>query len=513
MKELFEQVNKLFEFLGPISNLMWEFPRNFEWYTKIPILGEFTFAILLLIGAGILFTFKLGFVQVRYFKKSIDILKRKEQSDTGLSPMAAFLLSSATRIGPGNIMGVTGAITTGGPGALFWMWVSAFFGMATSFVEATLSQIFKEKKDDTYVGGIAYYGRRLLGNYKIFGALIALAYIVYALFTLPGQVFHMFTAFGGVASRITGVTYGRTDLVYIIIGVLIIVTTIPIVFGGIKRVAKITDVMVPIMAIVYFLIAFILIIINYDKIPLFFTSVIGGAFSPQAMFGGAFGIAMQQGIKRGLMSNEAGQGTITMAAASSDAKHPVEQGFVQSFGVFVDTFVICTISGFLVVIAQIWNVNGIDFAGMVDSKLDVYNTSLAVLSPGILEEPVQVIMSFCYGLFAFSTVLGMIAFIDICASEISKTKGFSIFTKLISSGVFVPFGVVCVWTGMELDNIWVISDFVNVMMVFINVPLVLLGIRYVKKALKHYEKNDGSKFTGSVIGQELTYWDNIDNNE
>ncbi|MGL5761230.1 MAG: alanine:cation symporter family protein, partial [Cetobacterium sp.] len=230
-------VNDVFSFLNPITDVLWEFPRNFEFYKSIPIIGEFSLAILLLIGCGLYFTLKLNFVQIRYFKRSIDILKVKNETKIGISPMASFLLSSATRIGPGNIMGVTGAVLAGGPGALFWMWVSAFFGMATCFVEATLSQIFKEKNGDDYVGGIAYYGRRLLNNSKLAGFSIAVAYIFYALFTLPSQVFHMFTAFGSVASQITGSVYARTDTLYIVIGLTIILITTIIIFGGIRRVA------------------------------------------------------------------------------------------------------------------------------------------------------------------------------------------------------------------------------------------------------------------------------------
>ncbi|MGL4567938.1 MAG: alanine:cation symporter family protein, partial [Fusobacteriaceae bacterium] len=184
MLGLLNKINDFFAFLGPVTDIAWDFPRNYVWYSSLPIIGEFSLAILLLLGSGIFFTFWLGGVQIKYFKKSISLLKEKNTTDIGLSPLAAFLLSSATRIGPGNIMGVTGAVTTGGPGALFWMWVSAFFGMAISFVEATLSQIFKEKDGDDYVGGIAYYGRKLLGNSKGAGITIALAYITYALFTL-----------------------------------------------------------------------------------------------------------------------------------------------------------------------------------------------------------------------------------------------------------------------------------------------------------------------------------------
>lgn len=505
MLGLLSKINGFFDFLGPVTDAAWDFPTNYSWYSSIPILGEFSLAILMLLGSGIFFTFWLGGVQVKYFRKSFSILKEKNSSKVGLSPMAAFLLSSATRIGPGNIMGVTGAVSTGGPGALFWMWVSAFFGMAISFVEATLSQIFKEKDGDNYVGGIAYYGRRLLGNSKIAGLSIAIAYIVYALFTLPGQVFHMFTAFGGAASQITGKNYERLDSLYIIIGIIIIISTVPIVFGGVKRVSKVTDLVVPIMAVVYFVIALLLIIINIDKAPYFFSAVFSNAFTPDAMFGGAFGIALQQGIKRGLMSNEAGQGTITMAAASSNAKHPVEQGFLQSFGVFIDTFVICTVSGYLVIIAQTWNQPGIDFTLLKASKLNTFTTSLGILAPESLSGTIQVIMSLCYGLFAFSTIIGMIAFIEICSKEVSKGKTASIFFKVISSLIFVPFGVLCVWTGLELDNIWVISDLANLMMVVINIPLILLGRKYVKIALEHYEKGTEKEFDSSVIGVEIDF--------
>lgn len=486
---LLNKINDFFAFLGPITDAAWDFPTNYSWYSSIPVLGEFSLAILVLMGSGIFFTFWLGGVQVKYFKKSISLLKERNTTEIGLSPLAAFLLSSATRIGPGNIMGVTGAVTTGGPGALFWMWVSAFFGMAISFVEATLSQIFKEKDGKDYVGGIAYYGRRLLGNSKGVGIFIALAYITYALFTLPGQVFHMFTAFGGALGQITGKSYERLDSVYIVIGVIIIIATVPVIFGGVKRVSKVTDFVVPIMAVLYFLIALLLIMINIDKAPYFFKAVFSNAFTPDAIFGGAFGIALQQGIKRGLMSNEAGQGTITMAAASSNAKHPVEQGFIQSLGVFIDTFVICTVSGYLVIIAQAWSHPSIDFTLLKASKLNTFTTSLAILAPNSLEQPVQIIMSLCYGLFAFSTIIGMIAFIEICSTEVSKRREVSIFFKVISSMIFVPFGVFCVWTGLELDNIWVISDLTNLMMVAINIPLIFLGKKYVKESLENYKKS------------------------
>ena len=162
MQTLFDAVNAICGKIQIVSNWFWDFPCNLDWYASIPVLGNFSLAIILLVGTGIVFTFKLHFVQVKRFKYGLHVLMRRKNSETGISSLTAFLLSTAMRVGPGNILGVTGAISIGGPGALFWMWISAFFGMATSFAESTLSQIFKEKRDDAYVGGMPFYGRRLL---------------------------------------------------------------------------------------------------------------------------------------------------------------------------------------------------------------------------------------------------------------------------------------------------------------------------------------------------------------
>lgn len=162
MEALFSAVNAICGKIQIVSNWFWDFPTNLDWYASIPILGNFSLAIILLVGTGIYFTFKLRFVQVRKFKYGLQVLMNSKSTTMGISSLGAFLLSTAMRVGPGNILGVTGAISIGGPGALFWMWISAFFGMATAFVESTMSQIFKEKRGDAYVGGLPFYGRRLL---------------------------------------------------------------------------------------------------------------------------------------------------------------------------------------------------------------------------------------------------------------------------------------------------------------------------------------------------------------
>ena len=191
MEALFQAVNVICGKIQIVSNLFWDFPTNFDWYANIPILGNFSLAIILLVGTGIYFTFRLRFIQVRKFRHGLHVLMRQKSSGTGISSLASFLLSTAMRVGPGNILGVTGAISTGGPGALLWMWISAFFGMSTAFVEATLSQIFKERKDDEYVGGLPYYGRRLLKNAAWAGAALSVLYIIYAFLCFPAQGFNI----------------------------------------------------------------------------------------------------------------------------------------------------------------------------------------------------------------------------------------------------------------------------------------------------------------------------------
>ena len=162
MEQLFKAINSFFDFVIPVSDFFWDFPTKMDWYANVPILGNFSLAIILLVGSGIYFSFRTGFIQVTHFKKGVQILAQKKSEETGISSLASFFLSSAMRVGPGNILGVTGAIAVGGPGALFWMWISAFFGMATAYSEAVLAQIYKEKKDDEFIGGLPFYGRKLL---------------------------------------------------------------------------------------------------------------------------------------------------------------------------------------------------------------------------------------------------------------------------------------------------------------------------------------------------------------
>ena len=507
MKAIFEAINSVFSFIGPLSDFLWDFPTNFEWYAKIPLLGNLSLAIIVLVGSGLFFSFKLGFVQVTHFRKGVKTLVEKKNVETGISPLASFFLSTAMRVGPGNIIGVTGAIAVGGPGALFWMWISAFFGMATAYMEGTLAQIFKEKKEDEFVGGLPFYGRKLLGNKVWIGVFLSLLYILYALCCLPAQGFNVVSSVGRIAEAATGNTIASDSMFYYIVGAVVVVLTAVIAFGGIKKVSKWTDKMVPVMAVVYVITVIVLVIINFTRIPFFFSAVFSGAFAPEAIFGGAFGTVLAQGVKRGLMSNEAGQGTITMPAAAADAEHPCEQGVVSSLGVFLDTIVICTLTGFVVVMAHCW-IGGGSEAWMALDKLPMFTESVATLTPGTaLNAVMSILVSLCFCLFAFTCLLGMISFSEIVASRISTTKVCINIVRVICLFV-AAFGIVCNIAGLELGNLWAFSDLGNILIVYFNVPIVFVGAKYVFRATKHYKKNDGTPFTSEVIGRDdCTYWD------
>ncbi|WP_277186512.1 amino acid carrier protein [Caballeronia sp. BR00000012568055] len=512
MEQLFQSVNAFFAFIAPISDFLWDFPTNFDWYAHIPVLGRFPFAILLLVGVGIHFSIRTRFVQTMNPRTIVRIMLRRQSSGTGVSALASFMLGLAMRAGPGNIVGITGAISVGGPGALFWMWVAAFFGMATAFMESTLAQLFKERKHDEFVGGLPFYGRRILGDKRIVGTVLSLVFIVYALFNVPPQTFNVFTAIGTIADTVSGTHLARQSTVYYCIAVGLVVACSFIIMGGIRRVTAYTDVLVPIKAALFCLMSLIIILINLPLIPYFFHEVIVGAFAPHALFGGAIGTALAQGVKRGLMSNEAGQGTITMAAAIADNDHPCEQGFVQSLGVFFDTMVICTMTGFIVVMAHVWTgtVDGQAWETVRASKITVYLASVQALVPMAVAQGVKIVMCVCYGLFAFTTLLGMISFAEISANFISRSAWFIGGIRVVGSLVFVPSGALTVLAGLELPNLWALSDLMNIVMVLLNVPIVLIGQRLVYRALAHYRTSRGERFVSDDIGVKTEYWSSRD---
>ncbi len=508
MQELFGTVNNLFAFIGPISDAVWDFPTQFGWYQAIPLLGQMSFAVILLLGMGVYFTVRTGGVQWLSLTRAIPIMQRRQSDQTGISAMASFMLGLAMRAGPGNIVGVTGAITVGGPGALFWMWVAALFGMATAFMESVLAQLFKERKNNEYVGGLPFYGRRIIGNKRFVGIFLSIAFMTYALFNVPVQTFNVFTAIGMIADTATGTVSDRQSPLYYGIALVMVVSCAWLILGGIRRVTAYTNYLVPIKAAVFCGISLLIVLANLPLLPSFFSAVVTGAFAPDALFGGAMGVALAEGVRRGLMSNEAGQGTITMAAAAADNNHPCEQGFVQSLGVFFDTIIICTLTGFIVVLAHLWNdsASSAQWAADSASRIGTYLASVEALVPAAVANAVIIILAACYCLFAFTTLLGMISFAEISANFISRSDGFIFTIRILGSLVFVPFGALTVLAGLELGNLWTITDLTNIIMVYLNIPILLLGAPLVYKALAHYRATNGGKFISADIGLETEHW-------
>ena len=504
MKELFAAINSVLAFIGPLSDFFWDFPTNFAWYKAIPVIGNFSLAIVVLMGSGLYFSYKIGFMQFTYLGRGLRILTQRKHVETGISPLAAFFLSTAMRVGPGNILGVTGAISVGGPGALFWMWISAFFGMATAYMESVLAQIFKEKKGSEYVGGLPFYGRRLLGNSVTVGVALSCIYILYAMFCLPAQGFNVVSSIGAMGEILTGSKIPTVSTFYYVTAAIVLIFTAVVAFGGIKKVTAVTDKMVPVMAVLYVVTVLVLIFLNLGSVPYFFTEVIGGAFQPRAIFGGLFGTALVQGVKRGLMSNEAGQGTITMSAASAAPDHPCDQGLVAAIGVWLDTIIICTMTGFIIVMAHYWSID--PAAWKAAGKLPKFLLAGAELMPGVALDPlVAFLTTLCFCLFAYTCLIGMISFSEIAANRISRSQSF--INGIRCLGIFVAgFGILVNIGGYDLGNLWAFSDLANIIIVYCNVPILYVGAKYVYKATEQYKNHPGEKFTGEVIGLDVDCW-------
>ena len=331
-------------------------------------------------------------------------------------------------------------------------------------------------------------------------------YIVYAFLCFPAQGFNTISAVGAIANEITGTTIATNSTLYWISFVVLILIAALISFGGIKKVTKVTDLLVPVMAVIYVLTVVVLVVCNFTRIPWFFQAVFGQAFSPDAVFGGAFGTVLSQGIKRGLMSNEAGQGTITMPAAAADANHPCDQGCVQVIGVFLDTIVICTLTGFVVIMGRMWTTDrAAEWFEM--GKLDKFLASCGELTgQSGAYQIVTFLVSICFGLFAFTCLIGFMSFTEMCAVRISSRKGFIVLIRLLCLFV-ISFGVITNIAGMDLGALWDLSDFANILMVYCNLPLQYLGLKYVTRAWKHFEKQDGTPFTSEIAGIDVPVWE------
>jgi len=301
--------------------------------------------IVLCLGAGVYFSVITRFLQIRYLRDMVGLLFNGQASDKGVSSFQAFSIAIAGRVGTGNITGVATAIAMGGPGAIFWMWMIAFLGSASASIEATLGQIYKQVKDGQYRGGPAFYIEKGLGM-KWYAVIFAIATILSTALLLPGvQSNSIATSINnafGVSPAITGA--GLAILLALII------------CGGVKRIGKVAEVVVPFMAAAYILMAVTIICMNITEVPAMFKLILRSAFDLEPAFAGIFGMAVSWGVKRGIYSNEAGQGTAPHAAAAAEVSHPVKQGLVQGFSVYIDTLFVCTATAFMILFTGQYNV-------------------------------------------------------------------------------------------------------------------------------------------------------------
>jgi len=301
--------------------------------------------IVLCIGTGVYFSIATRFLQVRYLKDMVKLLFGGAASEKGVSSFQAFALALSGRIGTGNIAGVATAIAFGGPGAVFWMWTIAFLGSASAYIEATLGQIYKEVKDGQYRGGPAFYIEKGLGM-KWYAIAFAVVTILSTGFFLPGVQ----------SNSIALSMQNAFDIPVVYTGVALIVLIGLIIIGGIKRIGKVAEVVVPFMAGAYILMAVVIIILNFNQIPAIIGLIFRSAFDLEPAFGGVLGMAISWGVKRGIYSNEAGQGTAPHAAAAAEVTHPAKQGLVQAFSVYVDTLFVCTATAFMILFTGKYNV-------------------------------------------------------------------------------------------------------------------------------------------------------------
>lgn len=363
--------------------------------------------VYLCLGAGLLFSIMTRFVQLRLFREMLRLILSNESSDRGISSFQALAVSLSGRVGTGNIAGVAAAIGFGGPGAIFWMWVVAFLGSATAYMESVLGQIYKETDEGEYRGGPAFYFEKAMGQ-RWYGWLFAVTTIVATGLLLPGIQSNAIgnaaeLAFGGGALLNTWFGYLSATKLGVAIAVVAILGFI--IFGGVKRIAHFTQVVVPFMALGYVIAAIAIVVFNASALPDVFALIFREAFTVHAVTGGA----VFWGVKRGIFSNEAGQGTGPHAAAASEVEHPAQQGLVQAFSVYVDTLLVCTATAFMILITNSYNVHGPDgtmlvthLATTIDPNTPTY-TQIAVDSalPGFGKPFVAVALFF----FSFTTLL------------------------------------------------------------------------------------------------------------
>ena len=448
--------------------------------------------IIMLAGVGIYFTVRTRGVQFRLMKDGIKSMMEKAKTDDNgekkVSSFQALMISTASRVGTGNIAGIATAIATGGPGAVFWMWVMALIGGASAFVESTLAQIYKVRQNGQYRGGPSYYMERALGK-RWMGILFSILLILCFAYGFNGlQAYNMSSALEYYIPNYSD-TSGP-----MIVGLIIAAATALVIFGGTQRIGFFSSVIVPIMAGLYILLGLVTMIMNITELPAVFALIFKNAFDIQAIMGGFAGSAVVIGIKRGLFSNEAGMGSAPNASASADVEHPVNQGLVQVISVFIDTILICSATAMMLFVSGVEGVSGV---------MDGIPFVQAAVKANVGEWGIHFI-TFSIFAFAFSSVIGNYFYAESNILFIKNSK-FLLFCFRITC-------VVVVFLGAQADFslVWNLADVTMGFMAIVNIIAIFMLRKTVLLALDNYEqlKKQGKKpvFNEKSIGLSGTVW-------
>lgn len=442
-----ESINQV---LGSVSNFM---------YTYI--------LIIMLVAAGLWFTLRTRFVQFRLFPEALRVLTEKKRDGKDISSFQALMISTASRVGTGNIAGVATAIAAstaiGGYGAIFWMWLLALIGAASAFIESTLAQLYKQKNGTDFVGGPAYYIQKALGSRKL-GVLFSVLLI--ACFAYGFNALQSFNAGSSLKYYIP--EYDSSFWPYLVGGILALLTALTI-FGGVHRISGLVSAVVPVMAFIYIGLGLYITFSNLSDVPAMFAMIFEQAFNTQAIFGGFAGSCVMQGIKRGLYSNEAGMGSAPNAAAAADVSHPVKQGLVQMLSVFIDTILICTTTAFMLLLSGVpidESVQGMDYVqAAVFQQVGEFGPLFITIS---------------IFLFAFSSLVGNYYYTETNFKFIRDSRiGLLVFRCSCVAAIFIG-------ALLDFSTVWTLADILMGLMAMVNLVVILLLGNKALAALKDY---------------------------
>lgn len=449
--------------------------------------------IIVLVLGGLYFTVRTRFAPFRLFKDQIKSVTQKPTDGKSVSSFQALMVSTASRVGTGNIVGVSTALCLGGFGSVFWMWVIALIGSASAFIESTLAQIFKKKNDDgTCSGGPAYYILAVLKNKPLA--------IIFALFLILtyGVGFNMLASYN-LQSTFSSYSFYNPETTPWIIGLVLAVICGYCLIGGGKRVVKVTSFLVPFMGVAYIIVALVIVVLNFKMLPDVFRTIFTQAFDFEAVFGGFAGSCVMFGIKRGLFSNEAGVGSAPNASASADVDHPVKQGLVQVLSVFIDTLLVCSASAFMCMCSGVEPSAELSGAPYVQAAL---SQTLGAFGP--------IFITVAMILFAFTTLLGNLYYVDMTLIFICgkiPSKAFMTTYRIIAAIL------IFVGAGLSADLLWSVADITMGGMTLINMPVIIILGKYAINALKDYDrqKKEGKDpvFKAKSIGiseDMVDYW-------